>query len=195
MSRRRARSSVATQPRGFTLIEALIVVAVIAILAGLVVPRIGGLRRREEGLAVERVADLLTMFAFRTSAGTQPVGLLHDARDRRLELLILDIDPTQDGDPVVWQPDRLSMPVLLPEGLEIAWAREDATTLPEGDWMVASKPGGDRPRIEIRLEGRAIDVDLTLEPYGLAARRSDRQPPSDRGRRDLDEEGLDRERW
>lgn len=181
--------------RGFTLIEALLVVAVLAILAGLIVPRIGGIKRREETVAVDRVADLLTMFAFRSSAGTQPVGLMYDGRTRTFELLILDIDPSQRGDPVVWQPDRLSMPAPLPEGLELAFAREDLATLPDGEWMIASKPGGERPRVELRLEGQAIAVDLLLEPYALAARRSDRQNVAVRERRDLDEEGRDRERW
>jgi len=180
---------------GFSLVEILIVVAVVAILAGLVVPRIGGLQRREESLAVDRVADLLTMFAFRSSAGMQPVGLLHDAEAGRLELLILDIDPSQADLPVVWQPDRLSMPALLPEGLEVVSASEDLATLPRGDWMIASKPGGERPRIELRLAGESLEVDIVLEPHDLAARRSDRSQLRRREPRDLDEEGLDRERW
>jgi len=181
--------------RGFSLVEILIVVAVVAILAGLVVPRIGGLKRREESLAVDRVADLLTMFAFRTSAGMQPVGLLHDAEAGRLELLILDIDPSQSDLPVVWQPDRLSMPVPLPAGLEVVSASEDMAVLPRGDWMIASKPGGARPRIELRLEGESVGVEIVLEPHDLAARRSDRSQLRRREPRDLDEEGLDRERW
>jgi prepilin-type N-terminal cleavage/methylation domain-containing protein len=189
------RPSAQSPRRGFSLVEILIVVAVIAILAGLVVPRVGGLKRREESLAVDRVADLLTMFAFRTSAGMQPVGLLHDAEAGRIELLILDIDPSQADMPVVWQPDRLSMPVLLPEGLEIVSASEDLASLPRGDWMIASKPGGDRPRIELRLEGDGVEVDIVLEPHDLAARRSDRSQLRRREPRDLDEEGLDRDQW
>ena len=170
-------------------------IAVLAILAGLIVPRMGGITPRQETVAVDRVADLLTMFAFRSSAGKQPVGLMYHGRSRTFELLILDIDPTQRGDPVVWQPDRLSMPAPLPEGMELAFAREDLSTLPDTEWMIATKPGGERPRIELRLEGQAIAVDLMLEPYALAARRSDRQNVAVRERRDLDEEGLDRERW
>ncbi|MFZ9690999.1 MAG: type II secretion system protein [Phycisphaerales bacterium] len=185
----------APRRRGFTLIEALLVVAVLAILAGLIVPRMGGITRRQETVAIDRVADLLTMFAFRSSAGKQPVGLMYDGRNRTFELLILDIDPTQQGDPVVWQPDRLSMPAPLPDGMELRFAREDLSTLPDTEWMIATKPGGERPRIELRLEGQAVEVDLLLEPYALAARRSDRQNVAVRERRDLDEEGLDRERW
>lgn len=197
MDRLRRALRVKTSPprRGFTLIEALLVVAVLAILAGLIVPRIGGITRRQESVAIDRVADLLTMFAFRSSAGKQPVGLMYDGRTRTFELLILDIDPTQQGDPIVWQPDRLSMPAPLPDGLELAFAREDLATLPDTEWMIATKPGGERPRIELRLEGQAVAVDLLLEPYALAARRSDRQNVVVRERRDLDEEGLDRERW
>jgi prepilin-type N-terminal cleavage/methylation domain-containing protein len=197
MDRLRRALRVKTSPprRGFTLIEALLVVAVLAILAGLIVPRIGGITRRQESVAIDRVADLLTMFAFRSSAGKQPVGLMYDGRTRTFELLILDIDPTQRGDPIVWQPDRLSMPAPLPDGLELAFAREDLATLPDTEWMIATKPGGERPRIELRLEGQAVAVDLLLEPYALAARRSDRQNVVVRERRDLDEEGLDRERW
>ncbi|MFM1890617.1 MAG: hypothetical protein RLZZ565_1374, partial [Planctomycetota bacterium] len=133
MDRLQRALRVKTSPprRGFTLIEALLVVAVLAILAGLIVPRIGGITRRQESVAIDRVADLLTMFAFRSSAGKQPVGLMYDGRTRTFELLILDIDPTQQGDPIVWQPDRLSMPAPLPEGLELAFAREDLATLPD----------------------------------------------------------------
>lgn len=193
--RRTIRVNGALRRRGFTLIEALLVVAVLAILAGLVVPRLGGITRRQETVAIDRVADLLTMFAFRASAGKQPVGLMYDGRTRTFELLILDIDPTQQGDPIVWQPDRLSMPAPLPDGMELAFAREDLSTLPDTEWMIATKPGGERPRIELRIEGQAVAVDLMLEPYALAARRSDRQNVAVRERRDLDEEGLDRERW
>jgi len=192
---RRATAPKDRSSRGFSLVEALVVVAVLAVLAGLVIPRMGGVRRREEGAVVDRVADLMTMFAFRSSAGTQPVGILHDAASRSLELVILDIDPTQDGDPLVWQPDRLSMPVLLPDGMDLAEATEDSSLLPEGDWMVTSKPGGDRPRLEIRLAGRALEASVSLEPHALHPRRSDRQVAGAREPRDLDEEGMDRERW
>ena len=155
--RRSIRVNIALRRRGFTLIEALLVVAVLAILAGLIVPRMGGITRRQETVAVDRVADLLTMFAFRSSAGKQPVGLMYDGRSRTFELLILDIDPTQRGDPVVWQPDRLSMPAPLPEGMELAFAREDLSTLPDTEWMIATKPGGERlGQLAARLGQRAL---------------------------------------
>jgi prepilin-type N-terminal cleavage/methylation domain-containing protein len=184
------------RPRGFSLLEALLVVAVIALLAGLVVPRLGGLQRREERLAADRAADLLTMFAFRSAAGTQPVGLMYDPAEGRLELLIYDVDPTVAEMPVVWQPDRLSMPVLLPESVQIVDATEGRNAMPPGAWMIASRPGGERPRVSWRVAGDAIEVSMVLEPYALHPQRSDRRISAGaRAPRDLGREGMDRSRW
>ena len=193
-----AHPSIATtaRHRGFSLLEALLVVAVIALLAGLVVPRLGGLQRREERLAADRAADLLTMFAFRSAAATQPVGLMYDPAEGRLELLIYDIDPTIAEMPVVWQPDRLSMPVLLPESVQIVDATEGRNAMPPGVWMIASRPGGERPRVAWRVAGEAIDVSMVLEPHALYPQRSDRQAAGGaRAPRDLNREGMDRSRW
>lgn len=182
--------------RGFSLLEALIVVAIIGLLAGLVVPRLGGMSRREELLVADRVADLLTMFAFRAAAGTQPVAILHDPAQGRIELLIFDIDPADADNKVVWQPDRLSMPVLLPERMQIVDALEDRKDMPSGPWMIASRPGGERPRIGWRLVGDSIAVDMALEPHSLHAWRSDRAAETaTRAPRDLDREGEERSPW
>ncbi len=193
--RRRLHQPIAGR-RGFSLLEALLVVAIIALLAGLVVPRLGGMTRREEQLVADRVADLMTMFAFRAAAGTRPVGLLHDPDAGRLELLIFDIDAADPEGAEVWQPDRLSMPVLLPERMRIVDAMQDRATLPSSAWLVSSKPGGERPRVSWRLEGDAIEVEMTLEPHALHASRSDRTPESGgRTPRDLDREGEERSPW
>ncbi|MFM7806416.1 MAG: prepilin-type N-terminal cleavage/methylation domain-containing protein, partial [Planctomycetota bacterium] len=50
--------------RGFTLIELIVVSALLAIVAALVVPRLTGMARREADVAAERLAELLSMFAF-----------------------------------------------------------------------------------------------------------------------------------
>ena len=62
---------------GFTLVEMLVVIVIIALIFSMSIPRFAGRDRRTLQLAADQVADLLTMYAQRASLGQKPVGIWH----------------------------------------------------------------------------------------------------------------------
>src|SRR5262245_48112392 len=99
-------------PRGFTLIEMIVVVVILAIMAAMVVPRLGSSQRREFHLAIDQVSDLLTMYAQRESLGQKIVGLQYAGNEVRM--MVLDYDNSRPGSPATWHTDVYVEPVTLP---------------------------------------------------------------------------------
>ena len=136
--------------RAFTLLEMIVVVIVIGIMSALIIPRMGGSRYREYSLTVERVQDVVLMFAHRISTSKQPAALRFDPQKNRFELLTKVED---DGD-FFWEPDPLAKPVNLP-----SWFEEEALSIfVDGEyvdtmqWPVTTTPGEARPLIEVSIE-------------------------------------------
>lgn len=184
---------------GFTLVEVLVVVVMMAILAGVIVPRLGTNERREFRLAVDQAADLLTMYAQRQSLGQKIVGLQQDLRSNSIQLLLLDYDNNNPGSPANWRRDVYVRsvkfpPFMRPEDVEI-WA--DGDYIDTSSWPLSSELGQDRPSIEIVMSGAGETARLVLAPYAVApVNLSDlRDGAGIRERVDLDAEGRSREDW
>jgi prepilin-type N-terminal cleavage/methylation domain-containing protein len=185
--------------RGFTLIEVLVVVALIAIMAAVIVPRFSGNEQRQFQLAVDQVADLLTMYAQRESSGSTSVGLEQDYGRNELLLVVLDIDPTRRGAPSAWMRDHNTRPVRLPKFMR----PEDVVVFADGEavdisqWPLTNNVGQDRPSIEIAMYGPRTSANLKLPPYAVAPIRTDdlRDSAGVRERVDLDASGRSREDW
>lgn len=159
--------------RGFTLVEALIVVAVLAILAAVVAPRFVAIRRSEERLAADGVADLMRMWAYRNSVMTQQVGIWMNPETGVLALMIRDLDPQRPDDPPIWQQDRLSGELRLPDSVTLAEVLIDGAAQHPADWFVQTNADGSRPRLEVALVGSMGTTRLWIEPFSSGVRRID----------------------
>lgn len=182
---------------GFTLVEIVVVIAVLAIMASFIVPRMGAVKRSESQLAGDQIEDLLRMFAYRHSMMTQQVGIWRRPEDGSIALMIRDIDPARDDESRIWQEDKLTIPVTLPREVEIVEVRSDGEWLDPGSFFVQTAPDGGRPGVQIRLLGPTGEVSLVLDANASAPHRSS-PGGRDEGVRqavDLDAEGMERLPW
>lgn len=172
------------QPRsvhhGFTLVELLVVMAILAILASMIVPRLLGNNARAFRVTCEQVSDMLTMYAQRENLGSKPVGLAYDA-DRHW-LMMLEYDRAENGGRVAdWQSDMLIRPVHLPEFAELVEVRSDGNPIDISQWPLSNRPGHARPSISLTLQGPEGAVTFLLPPYAVAPRTvgttTDQAPP------------------
>ena len=204
MPRRRGQRTTAgrgtrTSPaaRAFTMIELIVVVVILAIAAVMVVPRFSGTARQEADNGIERVAELVRLFAYRDAMGSQQVALWRDGTDGRIHLLVKDRDPADDGEAPDWRADRFAAPVALPDGLEVAEVRVDDARVDPLEWLVSSVPGGERPKVEIRLVGHGLDSTVSLPAGSPSAVRVDTDKPLPFARFpiDLERQGRGDEPW
>ncbi len=185
---------------GFTLLEVIIVVAVMALLMALTVPRLVRQDRRAMQLAVDRVGDLLTMFAQREQLSGKPAGIWHDAERNWIVLMVLDVNPAEPDEPAAWRPDPMVKPVKLPRSIspDGVLLTADGVGLDIRNWPVATEPGQLRERLEFSLldnDGGVRTVILpayAMAPYQLDEMRLGLDP---RTPIDLDAAGRQREDW
>jgi prepilin-type N-terminal cleavage/methylation domain-containing protein len=191
------RAATTIAARGFTLIEIIVVVIILAIAAAAIVPRLGGTARQEADVSIEQLGELLRLYAYRQSLGAQQVALWRDGTDGRVHLLVKDSDPADPASEPEWRPDRFAAPVALVDGLDIDEVRLDDKRVDPGEFTIASIPGGDRPKIEIRLVGRGADTTLVLPEGSPSVVRVDADKPAPYARVpiDLNRAGRKHESW
>lgn len=181
--------------RGFSLLEVIIVTVMLVLVGALAAPRFIVVQRKEEEKSIGDVEDLLRMFAFRNAIGAQQIGLHYDKAAGRVSLWILDLNPKNPTGPRVWQPDRLSSAVDLPESMMIDAASSDETEIRDDMWTITSHPDGSRPRIAVSLKGRETSGMLVLDSYSSVPVRTDKQGAVVRDPIDLDREGRTLDPW
>lgn len=182
--------------RAFSIVEIVVVCAILALVASAIVPKMLAVRSQREEKAVIAVADLLRMYAFRNAAGVQQIGLYYDPSLREVSLWIYDLNPENPEGPRIWQPDRLSNVVELPEGMFIDRAAADEAEMPSSDaWNIPTHPDGGRPRIELDLVGQEKQLTIVLENYSSTPLRSDDPMNAARTPIDLDAQGSSLEAW
>lgn len=183
--------------RGFTIIELLVVMVVLAIAAVAVVPRFMSTARQEADIAVDRVAEIMRLFAYRESMSSQQVGIWRDPATGRIQLLVMDINPSEPDAAPDWRPDRFAAPVVLPDEVSVVDVRVNDQPRRTDEFMIASVPGAQRPKIEMHLVGSGVDATLILPPGSPSVVRADadREAPLVRGPIDLDRAGRDQEPW
>jgi prepilin-type N-terminal cleavage/methylation domain-containing protein len=185
--------------RGFTLLEVIAVLTILAIMAAIVVPRLGGNERRQFRLAVDQVADLLTMYAQRHNLSQKIVGITHDPRYNTIELMVLDNEDDPLAPQAVWRPDTFVQPVKLPHFMletDVAILCDDRF-IDTSDYPLSTEIGQERPSIQIVLRGAGETATITLPPYGVAPTIASTYGSSGyiRTKYDLDSTGRSREDW
>jgi len=181
--------------RGFSLLELIVASAILVIVATMALPRFLVVESQREEKAIVAIEDLLRMYAFRNSAGLQQVSLHYIRGDGTIALWIMDLNPLDPEGPRVWQQDRLSSVVDLPDGFVVEKAMVDGVPLADEEWTIATNPDGSRPRIELMLAGKEKHADLVLETYTIAPARADDPKARVLQPINLDAEGSSRDRW
>ena len=169
---------------------------VIAVLAAILLPRLNRSSTQSYESTIEQVTALMSTFATRESTGIQQVAMLQDPDTGEIGLSVMQrtLGEGSDSEAPEWIPDPLTMPFRLPRGVEIADVIVDSDSIGAVDWMVASIPGGGRPRVEIRLVGDDMDTVLVLESNAITPVRIDSNRPAPPMREPVDLEGTGRGR-
>lgn len=165
------------QPRAFTLVELIVVTVILAVLAGLILPRIAGNTARHIEAEAQAAQRLLSVAAERDALWGDPVAIEYDDSARELRLLVrrgAGGEVASAG--AEWRPDPLLQPVVFTHArLSQAWA--DGRALPTARWRVAFLPTDVRPELTLQIdpaggasrEGGLAGWEITLAPDGAAA--------------------------
>jgi len=185
--------------RAFTLLELIITLVIIALLASISLPRLFQSSRHEFELFVERVGDMLTMYAQRENLMRQPIGLRINESTDALELVVMRRNTDAPDAPSTWYVDRFVDPIPLPPDEVV----DSIEFLADGAWVdvrsfpLTNDPARLRPHIEVHIYGRTEHVIWVLAPHAVTPRRYGGVRSDDPIVRaiDLDEEGRTREQW
>ena len=172
--------------------EAIVVVVLLGVVAGLTAPRLVGSDSRRADTAASSVAGVLTVIAQRETLGTVRMALAYDPQERTLRLERLEL-PTDDEGRILpitrrqtgeWREDPLAPEVSLGP-VRIDEVRTDGVTVSDDEWRLEFVPGEARPLIEMdlvaRIEGRERTWRVELLPY---ASEADKWSTTGGGRRD-----------
>ena len=172
----------------------IVVIIVLGIMSSMVIPRLTGTRGREFNLTVDKVADVVLMFAHRVSTSNQPSGLRFNNDSGRLELLQKF---EEDGDRF-WDIDPLAQPVTLPSWLD----QNPLAIFVDGEltdtshWPISTTPGETRPLLEIVLRWEDRNAVIKLPPHAIGPTVwFDGSGVNPLEPIDLDAEGRGREEW
>lgn len=146
----------------FTIIEVIVVVIMIAVLAGVIVPRLGGGAAREAGREAEAVAALITDAAQAAELSPTPIAVRFTKDTGRFETLGASAVGAE------WTPRSPQRPVDLSASV-LTSAMVDGSPRPlEREVLIEWLPGSVRPSIslvmqiagEASADARAWQVDL-----------------------------------
>lgn len=146
----------------FTLIESIVVIVILAVSAGLIVPRMIDRDSRRAELEARSMRDLLSVAARRLAAATSQLAIDGDASGARVLVLgsPQEYDPFSSRRP--WRLDPLVPPVVL-EWTRVGQVIVDGVELPPGSWRINLDPASTPVTVAMLLsaERRAWRIDLS----------------------------------
>jgi prepilin-type N-terminal cleavage/methylation domain-containing protein len=196
--------------RGFTLIEVIAVLIVMAITVGLIAPRVSSSANRQAENSVRSAASMVGLVAQRSVTSSEYSALVYDHEEGTLHVEVLrqqrgNYDRTERA----WRRDPFAPTVRL-EACRVQQMTVDSLRFDSESFRVVFEPGIARPQvsmtiarsnedgvIDVRNPGRTWQIDLA--PYALrpvisglssGAGRSDVPRPID-----LDSLGKVEESW
>jgi prepilin-type N-terminal cleavage/methylation domain-containing protein len=206
----------------FTLIEVIVVVVMLAILAGIVVPRMAGSERRLAEAQAHQIASMLSIVGWRAAVAPETMEIEFDPVSDSIRLLVNRAGPANPRGPAdrslhAWRQDPLVTPVVL-DRLVVAEAWSGTQ---RAESSGASRPGArssagaggawridipvDRPREPIVLiladkirtkDSVSYRVELATGRTSARLTTGDAPPAADPDRElDLDALGLEEHSW
>jgi type II secretory pathway pseudopilin PulG len=183
----------------FTLIEAIVVVVIISVMAGVIVPRMVARDRSGVKREIEAVRSLLSAAAQRDVMTSQLVALHFDADTSTLSVLTLadeDEKKPRGDDLWPWRVDRLIPSVVLTK-TSVVRSQADEVALDEDEWLIELVRGVRRPDLLLELKGdrdQLWSVYLPSKGAAAAAWRGDTDE-IERVSYDLDAQGKESREW
>ncbi|NUQ67753.1 MAG: type II secretion system protein [Phycisphaerales bacterium] len=152
--------------RAFSMIEVLVVILILAILAGVMAPRLATFTALRVEPTARRAGDVLSIAGRRDRLSSQRVAV--DYADGVLRMLVLL--PATDGRGSEWREDPLAPPVDLGPVMLVS-ARLDGVELDTDQWRVELAAAGRRPSLTLLLSGPGEHDPWTVElaPEGASA--------------------------
>lgn len=168
--------------RAFTLIELLVVILLVAVMAGLVAPRVFNSGRRQAEFESSQITQLLSIAARRAALSSEVVAVEYDGSVPQLTLVSLREEQSGRTRRRNWTQDPLVPPVVL-SAVDILSAAADGQALGSagGKWWIDFNPTEPRPAIWLLVGARGSDsgsqwqVELLPEDTD-ASRRTMSQP-------------------
>ena len=152
-----------TNKKGFTTVELVIVIAVIAILAAVLIPTFANLIRKANISADTQLAkNLNTALAMDTAENGKPSGF-GDVLDALYEngFVLANMNPTTDGCYFVWEEDENQIMLVEIDGTEpkVLYSPKDAGE-PDATWHVAVKNQRIADTVEAALPNVTIEMTI-----------------------------------
>lgn len=172
----------------FTLIEVIIVIVMLAVLAGIVVPRMAGSDRRLADAQAQGVGALLSIVGWRAAVAPEPMELQYDPVSNSLRLLVYRVGPgSADSSSAAptksWRPDPIVAPVILDRlSVQEAWygqSQAERSSFRANTWTSggASTRAGAASASSSPAWSITIPADRQREPIALVL--ADRSRSSD----------------
>lgn len=177
------RSAASFRSPAFTLIELIVAVILVAVLIGLIAPRMINTGRRQAEHEAAEITRLLGVAARRSALSGEIVAVEYDGTVPRLSLVALRETDTSRGRKRTWVVDPLVSPVEL-SYVDILRATADGQPLGNagGKWWVDFNPSEPRPVLWLLVGRQGADASsqwqVELLPEETSASRRTMNEPS-----------------